>query len=412
MAKERNQYVDIMRGVAMLLVVLGHTMTGCTLNSEKSILFNIIWSLQMPLFILISGYVTRYSRELSSFKDLGIFIKRRTISYVFPWVVWSIGIRGILFGETNFLDIRFMLWNMDSGYWFLATIWTINIIFGLSVFCAKKVIDKSGFKQQVVTAAIYGIGMFCLLGVGMIFGMSFFAIKLTLYYMPFYFAGYLYGQYEDKFNCMKKGKQYLDRVVAISFFVWVYAILRYSLYNMSDDGLAIIIRVLVSLSGCIAVLGLGNGIFGKYGWKTLMNGKSFTSNMSCSLSNARPDLDEKSTGILNNTRIDVNNSQLCSHIGNGGSDYKYNQHQNFAKNHVCKNVIGTFFYWFGKHSLEVYLIHGLFLNILKTKELQLFSSIIGYGLTFCNYLLTIMLCYVVITILRESDVLRKILCLR
>ena len=29
MAKDRNQFVDIMRGIAMLLVVLGHTMTGC-----------------------------------------------------------------------------------------------------------------------------------------------------------------------------------------------------------------------------------------------------------------------------------------------------------------------------------------------------------------------------------------------
>lgn len=27
---KRNQFVDIMRGIAMLLVVLGHTMTGCT----------------------------------------------------------------------------------------------------------------------------------------------------------------------------------------------------------------------------------------------------------------------------------------------------------------------------------------------------------------------------------------------
>ena len=32
----RNQFVDIMRGFAMILVVLGHTMTGCTLNSESS----------------------------------------------------------------------------------------------------------------------------------------------------------------------------------------------------------------------------------------------------------------------------------------------------------------------------------------------------------------------------------------
>lgn len=34
-AAKRNQFVDIMRGIAMLLVVLGHTMTGCTVGSQK-----------------------------------------------------------------------------------------------------------------------------------------------------------------------------------------------------------------------------------------------------------------------------------------------------------------------------------------------------------------------------------------
>lgn len=47
---KRNEFVDVMRGVAILLVVLGHTMTGCTANSESSFLYNVIWSIQMPLF--------------------------------------------------------------------------------------------------------------------------------------------------------------------------------------------------------------------------------------------------------------------------------------------------------------------------------------------------------------------------
>ena len=85
----RNQFVDIMRGIAMLLVVLGHTMTGCTTGSQDSVVFNIVWSLQMPLFILISGYVTKYSRASGDAKGLCKYIKRRTISYMFPWLVWS-----------------------------------------------------------------------------------------------------------------------------------------------------------------------------------------------------------------------------------------------------------------------------------------------------------------------------------
>lgn len=39
--ENRNQFVDIMRGIAMLLVVLGHTMTECTVDSQKSFIFNI-----------------------------------------------------------------------------------------------------------------------------------------------------------------------------------------------------------------------------------------------------------------------------------------------------------------------------------------------------------------------------------
>lgn len=62
--KKRNLFVDIMRGIVILLVVLGHTMTGCTANTQESIIFNIVWSLQMPLFVLISGYVTKYSESM------------------------------------------------------------------------------------------------------------------------------------------------------------------------------------------------------------------------------------------------------------------------------------------------------------------------------------------------------------
>lgn len=48
--KKRNQIVDSLRGIAILLVILGHTMTSLTSGSQKSIVFNIIWTLQMPLF--------------------------------------------------------------------------------------------------------------------------------------------------------------------------------------------------------------------------------------------------------------------------------------------------------------------------------------------------------------------------
>ena len=261
MTSDRNQFVDIMRGIAMLLVVLGHTMTGCTTGAEESYLFNIIWSLQMPLFILISGYVTRYSREIRNIAELWKFVKRRTIAYLLPWVVWSVVVRGIIFGNAGFLNIKWLLWHMDSGYWFLATIWTISMIFGISAFIAGKMAKDSAVIQQVFTLIIYITGMAVLAGIGMFAGLSFFAIKLTLYYMPFYFAGYLYGQYRDRILETKWGKPTVEVVVAVCLAAWLLIMTRFHLYALPDSGMSIILRAFSSMTGCIAVCGLCKGMF-------------------------------------------------------------------------------------------------------------------------------------------------------
>jgi fucose 4-O-acetylase-like acetyltransferase len=267
MPKERNQFVDIMRGIAMLLVVLDHTMTGCTVGAEKSFLFNIVWSLQMPLFILISGYVTRYSPPITTGKDLLSHFKRRTLSYMLPWAVWSFLIRGLLFGQSEFLNVKHLLWNMDSGYWFLATIWTISLIFGTASFAAEKIGGDRRVKRQAVHVSVYLLGMALLAAIGFAFGLSFFAIKLTLYYMPFFYAGYLYGQYRDRIMSTSVGKNVIECVVAACFVVWLFVILRYSLYEMSDGGVAILLRAGTSLAGCIAVCGLCKGLFtNNYMW--------------------------------------------------------------------------------------------------------------------------------------------------
>lgn len=200
---KRNSFIDVMRGVAMLLVVLGHTMTGSTVGAQKSFLFNVIWSLQMPLFILISGYVTKYSRGCQDGQSLWRYMKRRTIAYLLPWVVWTFLVRGIIFGQHRFLDLGWIVYNLDSGYWFLITIWTISIFFGLSEFFSKKLVNK---RVKILFTSI-GFGFFgmVLALAGWKFGLNFMGIKLTLYYMAFYLLGFLWGKYNDAILCKKWG---------------------------------------------------------------------------------------------------------------------------------------------------------------------------------------------------------------
>ena len=68
--------------------------------------------------------------------------------------------------------------------------------------------------------------------------------------------------------------------------------------------------------------------------------------------------------------------------------------------------------WVGEHSLEVYLTHGLLLNIFKSSVAIQFSSIEGYLLTAGNFTLTVGLCAVVIRLLNQNAVLKKVLNIR
>ena len=73
--KHRNALVDVIRGLAILIVILGHTISYNNIEGyENSIIFKVIWSLQMPLFMVISGYITKYSRSPNSSKSLIMYI--------------------------------------------------------------------------------------------------------------------------------------------------------------------------------------------------------------------------------------------------------------------------------------------------------------------------------------------------
>ena len=62
----RNVKIDMARGVAILMVVLSHTISSFA-DGKYTLLYNITFSVQMPLFMIISGYVAFYSKPIESF---------------------------------------------------------------------------------------------------------------------------------------------------------------------------------------------------------------------------------------------------------------------------------------------------------------------------------------------------------
>lgn len=62
--------------------------------------------------------------------------------------------------------------------------------------------------------------------------------------------------------------------------------------------------------------------------------------------------------------------------------------------------------------MEIYLTHGLLLNIFKSSVPVQFSSIQGYLLTAGNFALTVGLCALVIELLNHNKLLKKALGIR
>lgn len=248
----------------MLLVIFGHTITGSTADSQKSFLFAILWSLQMPLFILISGYVTRYSKPITDFSELFKKIRKRTMSYLLPWAIWSFFVRGVVCQQKQFLDIRWLVFHMDSGYCFLFTIWTIVIIYSISQYIASKLSCRKEKAFPVFEAGAYLLCMGILVGIGLVFGMSFLGVKLTLYYMPIFYLGRLYGRYQESIFQSKQSERWTDFFAAGCFIVWILAITRVNFYYADDTVFIIAIRMAASLTGCIAICSMLSHFNGHY----------------------------------------------------------------------------------------------------------------------------------------------------
>ena len=91
--------LDYIRGIAMLMVVMGHVLLF-SLKIEHTALIGIIGICEMPLFFVVSGYLTHKERE-ENFKRMlsRLLIRSRTL--LVPLVVWSI-VRNICDGTVSY----------------------------------------------------------------------------------------------------------------------------------------------------------------------------------------------------------------------------------------------------------------------------------------------------------------------
>ena len=150
--KERLEYIDALKGFAILLVVMGHVIPWSfqsfedvkLISPSPVVLWKIIYSFHMPLFMFISGFLFGQS-HFNSFKEYALKIWKKTKMLLVPYIACSILV---------------FMWRggREWTYWYLLTLLQLLIMVGGINFFIDKIKNP---KYQIVAeiVALGGAGL-------------------------------------------------------------------------------------------------------------------------------------------------------------------------------------------------------------------------------------------------------------
>ncbi|WP_257496252.1 acyltransferase family protein [Aeromonas allosaccharophila] len=182
----RDIFVDQLKGLAILLVVFGHSLQTTYPDFDNNIYFRIIYSFHMPLFMFISGWVATYSNFNSSFYS---FAGGKFKRLVVPFLAWYL--ISYYVNQSNYTLDEYLL-NLvkspDFGLWFL---WVLFLCH-MTLFLSKKLASYIGDYHLLLA----------LIAVSFI-PMKYFGFELLKWQFQFFFFGYFIGKNIDFFSKRK-----------------------------------------------------------------------------------------------------------------------------------------------------------------------------------------------------------------
>ncbi len=240
MAGTRSQTIDALKGIAILIVMVGHVLSWN--HMEDGYLYDAIKVLQMPLFMIVSGYLCGIGRRAGSLKDYWKILKRRGLSYLVPFFFWII----LKHPLHPISGVKETLFQLDKGLWFLMTLFLLNLM----VYTAQLAGARAGtYKIPVFWMVYLGLAAFVVLET--LLGWEFLSPGLTRLYLPFYLAGYLAGEYREKVSAIPERWKALACIPAVCGLIYLVAA-----FDLLDVGsLAGLLRqTAASFLGCYGVV--------------------------------------------------------------------------------------------------------------------------------------------------------------
>lgn len=188
--KSRDDYIDFLKGMTILFVVMGHMITKFSDASSVDILFNFIYSFHMPLFFFISGYTEeKYCIKYEDHKSL--MLKRRSYSLIIPYFLWKIiyffsAIKAP-FSHLPLLLSSLLGYRQDS-LWFIAVMWGLKLLHYVLWVIREKILSPICHDNRCAADIIIFFSLECLLIVCAFTCKHPYIINMISYAIPYFSA--------------------------------------------------------------------------------------------------------------------------------------------------------------------------------------------------------------------------------
>lgn len=180
MSIKRIDYIDEIRGIAILLVVIGHIIQFNGISKNNSV-FEFIYSFHMPLFFAISGYITQKVTHITNAKQYKSFIKKKFIALIIPLLTWSLIVNNFFLKEgwntLHWSDIQNVL--ISPGLWFLQVLFVILCFYGIFNWINSKISLNPIINFLISILPVISLSFFTIY-------IKFMGIYLALYSIAFY----------------------------------------------------------------------------------------------------------------------------------------------------------------------------------------------------------------------------------
>lgn len=254
MSKSREIHFDVIKGLAIVFVVMGHILTMCIRDIDRMFLFKVIGEIHMPLFFFISGYFT-FKMSVSDgklvkpnvlvrFKQLMVpfFIVSTLWIYYFPYSQLQSPL------DSTWHGLYFNIWK--NGYWFTLCLFELILIYSFILPILNRCKLWSGIVVNLLIWLLLGA---LTLFIRPDFMSQLLGIELIFQFYPIFLVGIYAHKYKRQYYQFIS-KNIVITVSIISFALLLYYVCYFWEFQSVPSDVTYFARVLIHLTLAIIAI--------------------------------------------------------------------------------------------------------------------------------------------------------------